>query len=100
MSPTYVLRHARPGEARAARTLAALDSALPLRGEVLLAFSGLRAVAAISMLDGRVVADPFVPTLEAVELLREHADGVRAGRGLRRRDARLRHLRLGQLLGG
>lgn len=54
--------------------LAALDSQPPLDGEVLLAYVDDEPWAAISLADGRVVADPFRPSAHAVELLRVRAE--------------------------
>lgn len=75
--------------------LAALDSARPLEGEVLLAYVDDDPVAAISLADGRVVADPFRRTAHVVELLRMRAEQLQApaalpqarGTGLRTRRA-------------
>jgi hypothetical protein len=53
--------------------LAQLDSAEPLGEPILLAEVAGRATAALSLLEGRVIADPFVPTVSAVELLRARA---------------------------
>jgi hypothetical protein len=69
--------------------LADLDSARPLRGDVLVAVAGGRLVAAVSVADGRVIADPFVPTAGDVRLLRARAellpgDRRRERAGLRR----------------
>jgi hypothetical protein len=50
--------------------LAALDDARALAGQVLVAVVGGQSVAALSLSDGRVVANPFIPTLDAVALLR------------------------------
>jgi hypothetical protein len=52
------------------RTLAQLDSARPLDAPALLAIVDGRPVAAASLVDGRVVADPFVDSRDAVRLLR------------------------------
>ena len=61
--------------------LAALDSARPLAGgQVLVAEAGGRLVAAVSMHDGRAVADPFAPSADAVEMLRLHASASRPAR--------------------
>lgn len=57
-------------DAGAVRRLAALDDARPLRGPVLLAAVDGEPVAALSLQDGRVVADPFVLTDHVVSLLR------------------------------
>jgi hypothetical protein len=80
MFSTVVIRPARHDEDHVVHRLSVLDSAETLTGEVVLAVERDRAVAAISVTDGRVVADPFTPTADAVELLREHAAGLRHGR--------------------
>ena len=69
MTPVLV-RPARHVDAAALADLAALDSAAPLTGDVLLAVSGGEVAAAMSLDTGAVVADPFVPTTQLVELLR------------------------------
>jgi hypothetical protein len=53
--------------------LAELDSARPLRGESLVALVDGNLVAAISLADGRVIADPLAPTTEARALLHTRA---------------------------
>lgn len=65
-----VLRAARPTDETVLRRLAALDSTRPLRGRALVAEVDGEPVAAISLADGRVVADPFRRTADVVELLR------------------------------
>jgi hypothetical protein len=60
-------------EAWLVRRLAALDDAPPLHGQVLVAVIGGQAVAALSLCDQRAVANPFIPTAEAVALLRLRA---------------------------
>src|SRR4051812_46849478 len=72
-APTIALRTAAPAEAADVRRLAYLDSQRPLRGDVLVAFEDAEPVAAISLADGRVVADPFRRTATSVELLRLRA---------------------------
>lgn len=67
---TLTLRWATPADAVAVADLAALDSAAALDGTVLLAEVSGRPVAALSLIDGRAVADPFVPTERVVALLR------------------------------
>jgi hypothetical protein len=52
------------------RRLAALDSAEPLQGDVLLGRVNGELRAALSVGDGRVVADPFCRTAQIVALLR------------------------------
>jgi hypothetical protein len=92
MSATVVLRPAGPADAGAVRRLAALDSSVAPRGEVVLGLRGEQPVAAMSLTDGHLVADPFERTAEVAELLREHAAGTRDGRG--RRAELLRRLRV------
>jgi len=69
-----VLRADRPTDESTLRRLAALDSKRPLRNRALVAEVDGRAVAAIDLQDGRVVADPFTQTAEVVELLKVRAD--------------------------
>ncbi len=64
------IRPARPQDSADLARLAALDSATPLRGDVLLAETRGRPVAALSLVDGRAVADPFTPTAPALAALR------------------------------
>jgi hypothetical protein len=81
------LRKAVPGDAANLRMLAALDEAEELTGDVLLASIEGEPVAAMSLDDGRVVADPFVATAGPVVLLRLRARqlaGRKPRRGLRR----------------
>jgi hypothetical protein len=76
-----------PAEAVDAGTvarLAALDETEPLAAPVLLAVADGQAVAALSVSDGRVAADPFARTGEAVALLRLRARQAR-GSGASRR---------------
>jgi hypothetical protein len=70
------LRTARDADARALERLAQLDSQRPLAGNVLLAEADGRPVAALSVVDHRVTADPFVNTTNVVPLLRARADQV------------------------
>ena len=68
------VRPARDADFGALRRLEALDSARsPLARPVLLAETAGRAVAAVSIADGRAVADPFARTADAVALLRLRA---------------------------
>jgi hypothetical protein len=53
--------------------LAALDSQRPLNGDALVAVVDGSLIAAISLRDGRVIADPLVPTAEVAALLRTRA---------------------------
>ena len=67
------------------RRLASLDDAPALTGQVLLALVDGEAVAALSLSDGRVVANPFLPTEAAVGLLRLRAQHLSVKRPRRRR---------------
>jgi hypothetical protein len=84
MTTPLVLRPATSADTAELERLAALDSARPLQGEVLLAYAGGEVRAALSVDNGRVVADPFWPSAELVELLHAAA-GDRPRRSLRRR---------------
>src|SRR5215208_3796806 len=64
------IRPARDVDEAALRRLAALDSTIPLRGDVLLAEEDGEMRAALSLADGRVVADPFRLTSGIVAALR------------------------------
>ena len=67
------LRQADVDDAGALRVLAELDEQPELSGGVLLALVDGEIVAAMSLGDGRVVANPFVATAGAVALLRVRA---------------------------
>jgi hypothetical protein len=78
-------------------TIAGLDSSRPLQRPAIVAVVDGRPVAAASLTDGRVVADPFTPTADVVALLdRRVADGIATearGRSWRRPTLRLPRLR-------
>jgi hypothetical protein len=81
--PAISLRPADAEDAHVVEHLAALDEAPVPEGAVLLALVDGEAVAALSLGDGRVVANPFMRTEAAVELLRlrrEHVFGKRSRR--------------------
>jgi hypothetical protein len=67
------VRPARADDTFALRRLAQVDSARPLDGDVLLAEAGGRLLAAVEVESGRAVADPFLPSANAVALLRLRA---------------------------
>jgi hypothetical protein len=79
-----VLRPATSADTFDLERLAALDSARPLAGEVLLAYAGGEVRAALELETGRSVADPFWPSADLVELLR-----AAAGTAPRRRAERV-----------
>jgi hypothetical protein len=71
------IRRATATDELAVRRLAALDSAFPPTGEVLLAEAGGELWAAMSVDNGHAVADPFRPSADLVELLRLRAARLR-----------------------
>ena len=72
---TYTIRLATPADEAALRSLAELDSQTSLTtGPVLVGELDGKPEAALSLLDGRVVANPFLPTAQ----LRAHLR-IRAG---------------------
>jgi hypothetical protein len=75
-----------------ARRLAALDSRLPFSDDVLLAELANQPVAAISIADGAVAADPFRPTAGIVGLLQLRRDQLLSNES---RSIRSRLLRYG-----
>jgi hypothetical protein len=85
-----VLRPAVSADASVLADLAVLDSAKPLTGDVLLAYTGGNVAAAMSLDTGAVVANPFVATAGLVEMLRVAAHGAEP----KSRDSRRRHLAL------
>ena len=93
-APGLEIRHARADDAEILRRLAVLDEAHPLVGPVLLASADGRPVAALSLADLRVVADPFVASAQTVSLLRARADQLTEAKGRRRLRWRLPRLRL------
>ena len=91
MTATSVsIRRAGPHDAPALHRLAALDSAAPLRGEVLVAEVDGEPRAALSLTDGACVADPFRPTAALVALLTLRREQMCAGEPPRR--SRMRRL--------
>ena len=83
-----MLRPAMSGDDRALRRLAERDSASPLHGPVLVALADDDLVAALSLADGRAVADPFRPTAGVLAVLRDYAERSAGRRRERRRFAR------------
>jgi hypothetical protein len=72
------VRIATDADARSLARLAQLDSARPLAGDILLAEEAGVAVAATSLHDRRVIADPFRSTINAEAALRVRAGALRA----------------------
>jgi hypothetical protein len=75
---TIVLQHAAAEHDRALRDLSQLDSARAVTRPTLMAVVDGRLVAAASLHDGRIVADPFSESAEAVALLRVRAAELRS----------------------
>jgi hypothetical protein len=88
---SLAIRIADAADARALQILAELDEEPALSGQVLLALIDDEPVAALSLDDGRVVADPFVATTNAVALLEVRARQLVGG--ARRRARRRWRLR-------
>ena len=90
---TLTIRPAHQGDEHSLTNLARLDSAQPLAGDILVAEAGSRPLAAIDVISGRLVADPFHPTAAEAALLRTRAQQFRArrtsSRGTRRVFGRL-----------
>jgi hypothetical protein len=83
MSPITV-RHAVSADHTELARLAALDSASPPRGSMLVAEADSRMLAALPIGSGRPIADPFEPTTEAVALLELRARQLAERQGERR----------------
>jgi hypothetical protein len=81
------------GDRAAIARLAGLDSSDPLTGEVLVAELDGRPVAAVSIADGAVIADPFTRTDQIRSLLELRASQVRES-GDRHGGRRRKHRRL------
>jgi hypothetical protein len=73
-----LIRPASDQDARALARLAAIDSAAPVGPHALVAEVSGVAVAALDLVDGRVIADPFVATADLVDLLRLRAQRLAA----------------------
>jgi len=76
MGTEIKIRQATSADEFTLRRLAALDDRPALRGDVLIAEEGGDARAALSLTNGRVVANPFAPTAELVDMLRVHGRHV------------------------
>ena len=73
MNNVISIRTATSEDSSALNRLAALDSAPVPAGPVLIAEVNGRPEAALGVTDHSVVADPFEPTAQLVDLLRVHA---------------------------
>jgi hypothetical protein len=77
-SNTHAIRLATEDDEPVLRQLAALDSRPSLSGPALIGEIDGAPAAALSLTDGRVVADPFVPTAHLAVHLRLRAQGLLA----------------------
>ena len=74
----YVIRQATSGDERTLHQLAELDGRRPLGVPALIGEIDGAAAAALSLTDGRMVADPFRPTADLSQVLRLRAIAARA----------------------
>ena len=70
LSEPITITHSTEADAPSVWRLAALDDRRPPHGPALLAYVGGELRAAVGLLDGRAVADPFHHTAELLEMLR------------------------------
>lgn len=77
MHSPVTLRYGFPADERALRRLAALDCTLPLATPALVAEVDGELRAALSLVNGHVIADPFYRTAELVDLLLARARQLR-----------------------
>ena len=75
---TYVIRKATEDDRDMLRRIAELDSQRPLSGPALIGEIGGAPAAAVSLADGRMIADPFQPTAHLTPLLRVRFRALRA----------------------
>ena len=81
---TVTLRFATPADQSPLARLAELDSSLPPARPALIAEVDGHIRAALALTDGTVVADPFHPTADLIDLLRAGAHQLDATHGIRR----------------
>jgi hypothetical protein len=86
------IRRATANDAQSLTALAALDSAQPLRGEILVADIEGVPVAALEQASRRAIADPLTPSGGAVALLAMRADQLDLAAAPQRRFRRRRRL--------
>jgi hypothetical protein len=75
---SYVIRLATAADAEALGRLAGLDAQAPLEGRILIGELHGEPVAALSLLDDRVIANPFQPTAHLLATMRMRARGLHA----------------------
>jgi hypothetical protein len=74
----YLIREATPADKDELNRLAELDSQRPLSGRVLIGEVDGSAAVAVSLLDGRVIADPFRATAHLIPLVGLRARSLRS----------------------
>jgi hypothetical protein len=74
----YHLRRATETDEQALRELAELDSQRPISGPALIGEIDGEPAAAVSLIDGRVIADPFKHTAVLTQMLHMRYDAIRA----------------------
>jgi hypothetical protein len=84
-SSTIAIRAANADDSSVLRELSELDSARPVSQPAVVALVDGRPVAAASLSDGRVVADPFTETADVVALLQARVSAFAPARARRRR---------------
>jgi hypothetical protein len=94
-SQTISLRAATDRDASLIEKLSALDSKPLLHAPAVVALVDGRPVAAASLIDASVVADPFVPTADVVELLQARIAASAATATAAKAKSRPRFPRLG-----
>src|SRR3954447_23518399 len=92
-SSVIAFRTATADDDQVLRDLSALDSHEPLQRPAVLAIVDGAPVAAVSLSDGQIVADPFTRTEDVVVLLRARVAALAAQRASHRGLARLGRLR-------
>ncbi len=77
-SNAYVIRQASEHDERALHRLAELDGQRPFSGPALIGEIDGRPAAAVSLFEGRTIADPFQPTTVLQQVLRMRLGALRA----------------------
>ena len=93
----FIVRRSHSGDHSELERLAALDSARPPRGPVLIAEDDSRILAALPLGSGRPIADPFEPTAELVALLELRRAQIDSAETHSSRGGRLRSLLRGRM---
>src|SRR4051794_41346122 len=92
LDSTISFRSATADDEPVLRDLSELDSARPVQRPAVLAVVDGSPVAAVSLSDGRIVADPFTRTEDVVTMLRARVAALAAERARAGRPAGVPHL--------